>query len=99
MESLLQTTSKPTARYRVVEDGTGSHEGTAKSVQDATERDWKGPDGTKTTELQNRGLQVDLRIIVPMILRSACLTAARRVLPSLFANAPRNRAALCVKAR
>ena len=35
------------------------------SVQDGTERDEKGPDGTKTTELQNRELQVHLPITSP----------------------------------
>jgi hypothetical protein len=39
-------------------DGTGRDEGAAKSVQEGTKRDQKGPDGTKTTELQNWGLQV-----------------------------------------
>ncbi len=43
----------------MVQDGTGRDEGSAKSVQEGTERDEKGPDGTKTTGLQNRGLEVD----------------------------------------
>jgi hypothetical protein len=33
-------------------------QGVAKSVQDGTKRDQKGQDGTKTTELQNRGVPV-----------------------------------------
>ncbi len=42
----------------MVQDGTGWDEASSKSVQDGTERDQTVQDGTKTTELQNRGLQV-----------------------------------------
>ena len=51
----------------MVQEGTGWDEGSAKSVQDKTERDRKGPDGTKTTELQNRGLQV--RVLPGLLLQ------------------------------
>ncbi len=42
----------------MVQDGTGRDEGSRKPVQDGTGRDQTVQDGTKTTELQNRGLQV-----------------------------------------
>jgi len=61
----MQTICKPTGRDRTVLEGTGRDEGVAKSVQEGTERDQKGPDGTKSTELQNRGLQVHLPITSP----------------------------------
>jgi hypothetical protein len=41
--------------------GTGRDEGSPKSLQDGTERDQMVQDGTKSTGLQNRGLQVELR--------------------------------------
>ena len=56
---ILQTICKPTGRDRTGLEGTGRDEGSAKSVQEGTERDQKGQDGTKGTELQNRGLQLD----------------------------------------
>ena len=46
-------------------EGTERGEGSAKSVQDGTERDEKGPDGRKATELQDRALQVHLPITSP----------------------------------
>ena len=39
-------------------EGTEREEGSPKSVQEGTKRHQKGPNGTKTTELPNRGLQV-----------------------------------------
>ena len=58
---ILQTICKPTGRDTTVLGGAGRDVGPAKSVQDGTKRDEKGPEGTKTTELHNRGSQVELR--------------------------------------
>ena len=44
----------------MVQDWTGRDERSAKSVQEGTKRDRTGPNGTKATELQNRGLQVQV---------------------------------------
>ena len=55
---VLQTICKPTGRDRMGLEGTERDEGSPKSVQEGTKRHQKGPNGTKNTELQYRGLQV-----------------------------------------
>ncbi len=57
----------------MVQDGTGWDEGSRKSVQEGTERDQMVQDGMKTTELQNRGLQVR---VLPGLLWAATEVAA-----------------------